>query len=162
MSHICFADDLILFAEASVSQVRVIRKVLDNFCLASGQKVSIEKSKILFSSNMRRELEKLISDESGIGSTRELGKYLGMLVLQKRLNKDTFEEILERVLSILAGWKSRTLSLAGRITLTKAVLSSILVHSMSSIMLPVSILQRLDKVSRSFLWGSTPERGNNI
>lgn len=43
LSHICFADDLILFAEASVSQVRVICKVLKRFCGASGQKVNFGK-----------------------------------------------------------------------------------------------------------------------
>ncbi|CAA7025018.1 unnamed protein product [Microthlaspi erraticum] len=31
LSHVCFADDLILFAEASVAQVRVIRGVLEKF-----------------------------------------------------------------------------------------------------------------------------------
>ena len=36
LSHLCFADDLILFAEASVTQVRVIRKVLERLCVASG------------------------------------------------------------------------------------------------------------------------------
>lgn len=87
LSHICFADDLILFAEASVAQIRVIRGVLEKFCLASGQKVSLEKSKIFFSENVSRDLEKQISDESGIKSTRDLGKYLGMPVLQKRINK---------------------------------------------------------------------------
>ncbi|CAA7053604.1 unnamed protein product [Microthlaspi erraticum] len=66
LSHICFADDLILFAEASVSQVQVIRKVLETFCSASGQKVSLEKSKIFFSGNVSRELEMAISDASGI------------------------------------------------------------------------------------------------
>ncbi|KAG7537202.1 Reverse transcriptase domain [Arabidopsis suecica] len=35
LSHICFADDLILFAEASVSQIKVIRKILERFCVAS-------------------------------------------------------------------------------------------------------------------------------
>ena len=58
LSHVCFADDLILFAEASVAQVRVIRKVLETFCLASGQKVSLEKSKIFFSSNVSRDMER--------------------------------------------------------------------------------------------------------
>lgn len=48
LSHICFADDLVLFAEASVSQVRVIRAVLERFCRASGQKVSLPKSKNFF------------------------------------------------------------------------------------------------------------------
>ncbi|KAG7551702.1 Ribonuclease H domain [Arabidopsis thaliana x Arabidopsis arenosa] len=158
LSHVCFADDLILFAEASVSQVRVIRRVLEKFCLASGQKVSLEKSKIFFSSNVSREMEGLITAESGIGSTRELGKYLGMPVLQKRINKETYGEVLERVSSRLAGWKSKTLSLAGRVTLTKAVLSAMPVHTMSAIMLPASTLESLDKVSRSFVWGSTAEK----
>lgn len=99
LSHICFADDLILFAEASVTQVRVIRKVLEAFCKASGQKVSLPKSKIFFSSNVTRERGERISRESGIASTRELGKYLGMPILHKRINKDTFGEVLEKVAS---------------------------------------------------------------
>lgn len=135
LSHICFADDLILLAEASVAQIRIIRGVLERFCLASGQKVSLEKSKIFFSRNVSRDLEGLISTESGIKSTRDLGKYLGMPVLQKRINKDTFKEVLERVSSKLAGWKGGSLSFAGRLTLTKAVLNSISVHSMSTIKL---------------------------
>lgn len=153
LSHICFAYDLILFAEASVTQIRVIRKVLEKFCKASGQKVSLPKSKIFFSSNVTRERGERISRESGIASTRELGKYLGMPILQKRINKDTFGEVLEKVASRLSGWKKQTLSLAGRVTMMKAVLSSIPVHSMSTIHLPVSTLEKLDSLSRSFVWG---------
>ena len=99
LSHVCFADDLILFAEASVAQVRVVRRVLESFCLASGQKVSLEKSKIFFSSNVSRDMERLISVESGIESTKELGKYLGMPILQKRMNNETFVEVFGRVAS---------------------------------------------------------------
>ncbi|KAG7540165.1 Ribonuclease H domain [Arabidopsis thaliana x Arabidopsis arenosa] len=157
LSHICFADDLILFAEASVKQIRVIRKVLERFCVASGQKVSLEKSKIFFSENVSRDLERVISAESGIKSTRDLGKYLGMPVLQKRINKETFGDVLEKVSSRLSGWKGKCLSFAGRLTLTKAVLSSIPVHTMSTISLPKSTLESLDKASRSFLWGSNNE-----
>lgn len=144
-----------MFAEASVSQIRVIRKVLEKFCGASGQKVSLEKSLIFFSENVHRDLANLISHESGIKGTKELGKYLGMPVLQKRINKETFGTVVERVSSKLAGWKRRFLSLAGRITLTKSVLSSIPVHTMSSIALPMSTLAQLDKIARSFIWGST-------
>lgn len=79
-------------------------------------------------------------------------------MLQKRMNKETFSTVIERVAARLSSWKSHVLSLAGRITLTKAVLSSIPVHSMSSVMMPKSTLKSLDKVSRSFLWGSTAER----
>ncbi|CAA7033157.1 unnamed protein product [Microthlaspi erraticum] len=48
--------------------------------------------------------------------------------------------------------------MAGRLTLIKAVLSSVPVHSMSSIILPQSTLANLDRVSRSFLWGSSVEK----
>ncbi|CAL9233674.1 unnamed protein product, partial [Arabidopsis halleri] len=158
LSHMCFADDLILFAEASVAQIRVIRGVLESFCTASGQKVSLEKSKIFFSDNVSRDLGRLISEESGIASTRELGRYLGMPILQKRINKDTFGDILEKMSSRLSGWREKTLSFAGRLTLTKAVLTAIPVHSMSTIILPKSTLKKLDKISRSFLWGSSAEK----
>ena len=134
-----------------MAQVKIIRRVLESFCEVSGQKVSLEKSKIFFSKKVSREMEELITAGSGIGSTRELGKYLGMPILQKRINKTTYGEVLEKVSSRLAGWKSHTLSMAGRITLTKSVLFSILVHSMSSILLPASTLESLDKLSRSFV-----------
>lgn len=107
---------------------------------------------------MSRNLEESISQESGIQSTKDLEKYLGMPVLQKRINKDTFGEVLERVASRLSGWKERCLSFAGRLTLTKVVLASIPVHTMSTIALPKSTLNSLDKMSRSFLWGSNSER----
>lgn len=140
LSHICFADDLILFAEASVAQIRVIRRILEKFCAASGQKVSLEKSKIFFSGNVSRDMGKLISEESGIKSTCDLGKYLGMPILQKRINKEIFGFVVERAASRLAGWKRKMLSLAGRITLTKSVLSAIPVHTMSTIAMPQSTL----------------------
>ncbi|KAG7556773.1 Reverse transcriptase domain [Arabidopsis suecica] len=105
-----------------------------------------------------KDLAKQISDESGIKSTKELGKYLGMPILHKRINKDTFSEVIERVTSRLAGWKGRFLSMAGRLTLTKSVLSSIPVHTMSVISLPKSSMDRLDRISRDFLWGSTNEK----
>lgn len=158
LSHICFADDLILFAEASVAHIRVIRRVLERFCNASCQKVSLEKSKIFFSKNVVLDLSNRITSERGIQSTHDLGKYLGMSILHKRINKDMFSEVIGRVSSRLAGWKGKMLSRAGRITLTKAVLSSTPVHSMSNIQLPVSTLNALDKLSRDFIWGSTSEQ----
>ncbi|CAA7038892.1 unnamed protein product [Microthlaspi erraticum] len=97
-----------------------IRRVLERFCQASGQKVSLDKSKIFFSDNVSRELSSVVSAESGIQATRELGRYLGVPILQRRINKETFGTVLERMSSKLAGWKGRMLSLAGRITLSKA------------------------------------------
>lgn len=115
----------------------------------------MEKSVIFFSENVHRDLATVISNESGIKGTKELGKYLGMPVLQKRINKETFSDVVEKVSSKLAGWKRKFLSLARRITLTKSVLSSIPVHTMSTIALPASTLDQLDKIARAFIWVSS-------
>lgn len=36
LSHLSFVDDLVLFSEASVEQVEVIKIVVDLFCASSG------------------------------------------------------------------------------------------------------------------------------
>lgn len=48
ISHICFADDLILVAEATMNQVQVIKGILQGFCDVSGQKVSLGRSQVFF------------------------------------------------------------------------------------------------------------------
>lgn len=54
-SHLFFADDLILFAKADRKNCVAVRDALDTFCSLSGQKVSCEKSRVLFSPNVPRE-----------------------------------------------------------------------------------------------------------
>ncbi|XP_074266552.1 uncharacterized protein LOC141589827 [Silene latifolia] len=45
ISNLFFADDMVLFAEATTDQAAVIIKVLDIFCQASGEKETIQKPK---------------------------------------------------------------------------------------------------------------------
>lgn len=43
ISHICFADDLVLFGKEKTSQLDVMMEVLNKFCEASGEKISLAK-----------------------------------------------------------------------------------------------------------------------
>ena len=54
--HLFFADDMLLFAEASETQVNVIEEILHKFCVASGQKVSVTKTNVFFSKNVMEPL----------------------------------------------------------------------------------------------------------
>lgn len=49
LSHLLFADDVLLFCEASVQQVQVVMRALDEFCQASCLKVNVAKSKAMCS-----------------------------------------------------------------------------------------------------------------
>lgn len=51
LSHLFFADDLVLMGKATVSTTRTIREVLGTFCMASGLKLNQRKSKVIFSNS---------------------------------------------------------------------------------------------------------------
>lgn len=52
ISHLMFADDLLLFSEASQNQMNIILDCLNMFCSISGQKVNARKTSICFSKNV--------------------------------------------------------------------------------------------------------------
>ncbi|WJZ99755.1 hypothetical protein VitviT2T_018172 [Vitis vinifera] len=52
LSHLLFADDLLLFAEALANQIRVILDCLNNVYASSSQKISSAKTRIFCSKNV--------------------------------------------------------------------------------------------------------------
>jgi hypothetical protein len=53
----------------------------------------------------------------------------------------------------LRGWRSRYVSLGGRIVLINSVLNSIPIFYLSFLKLPVVVLKKLIRIQREFLWG---------
>lgn len=65
-----------------------------------------------------------------------------------------FQFIVDKVKARLFGWDVRKLSLAGRLTLVKFVLLSILNYFMSTVRIPITICNKIEKLARAFLWRS--------
>ncbi|XP_061353484.1 kinesin-like protein KIN-14B [Gastrolobium bilobum] len=87
--------------------------------------------------------------------TLDLGKYLGIPIQQRRIGKATFSHILDRVHSRINAWNHTSLSLAGRITLSKVVLLAIPAYVMQVSVVPLGVFDEIEKQIRSFVWGST-------
>lgn len=56
------------------------------------------------------------------------------------------------VLNKLEGWKAKSLSFAGKLTLIKSVLASIPIHTLSCMAVPKSTIQRMENIMKAFIW----------
>lgn len=158
LSNLFFADDIVLFAEANCEQAHVIKHCLERFCDASGQKVSLPKSRVYFSNNVSDPKQLEISSCLGMEATTDLGMYLGMPSLTSRVTRETFGHLCEKIDRRLSGWKTKYLSLAGRITLAKSTLSTIACYSMQTAKIPRTICDDIDRKTRRFVWGGNEEK----
>jgi len=75
------------------------------------------KSNVYFSRNMDSVVFEEICRILEMPKTEDLGRYLGVPAIHGRVTKSTYQGVITRIDKRLAGWKSKCLSLAGRVTL---------------------------------------------
>lgn len=108
--------------------------------------------------NVKEDLSSRLSNTLEIVETKDLGKYLSVPLLHKKVSQATFTGLVEKVKDRARNWLANRISLAGRITLPKSVLSSIPIYLMQSTHFPKGTYEVLDKICRAFVWGSTAQR----
>ncbi|XP_031120628.1 uncharacterized protein LOC116023758 [Ipomoea triloba] len=153
ISHLFFVDDLMLFGEASEKQAKTMIDCLNNFSAASGLTVNLTKSTTFCSPNLNAGLRNRIKDILNIPIAANMGHYLGMPILQRRVSRHTFSYVVDKMRKKLATWKASALSMAGRRILVQSSLASVPTYSMQSLAFPVSTCTDIDRVCRNFLWG---------
>lgn len=158
ISHLFFADDLILFAEASFDQMHLIKDIMAKFCLASGHKINLTKSKAFSSKNVHFNRGRALCQILGIDLTADLGKYLGVPLIHSRVTKLTFTPILQKVQQKLSSWQGPFLNIAGRSVLIKSILSVVPYYFMQSLLIPKGIIKEIEGYSKRFLWSQNPSK----
>ena len=155
VSHLLFADDIILFCDASREQILSIRLVLTCFQAFIGLKVNVGKSKIVPIGEVCniQSLANILQCRVGSLPMIFLGMPLGTLYKTVSI----WNLILERMEKKLSGWKRLYLSKGGRLTLLKSTLSSLPTYYLSLFIISKVVVTRLECIQRNFLWGSSVE-----
>lgn len=157
ISNVMFADDIILFGNAAVSEIREYLNLLS--CMGFGlvkNWICANLASYLGGGTPPPQVIADIMQVAGMGRLQGNELYLGSPLCLARERIATFQFLLDRIQSKLSSWKIETLSQAGRTVLIKAVLSSIPSHIMQTTLLPVYLWRKMEAVANSFMWG---ERG---
>ena len=88
--------------------------------------------------------------------------YLGAPLFLSRSPSKDFKFLQEKLELKLAGWKSRTLSWAGRSTLITSVAQAILSYTLSAFHIPTKNCDKLDSMTRRFWWKPKENEGRFI
>lgn len=151
LSHLFFADDCLIFFQPTLSSCAKLRDTLLHFGLFSGQNINHQKSSITLSPNIPRVFRRRFQSFFHIPVNTDLASYLGLPLGVSENKRGCFQFIIDKTQQALAGWKS-TLSQAGKLTLIKSVLSSLLIYLCSSYKIPLAICDKLNAISAAFWW----------
>ncbi|GJV73082.1 RNA-directed DNA polymerase, eukaryota, reverse transcriptase zinc-binding domain protein [Tanacetum coccineum] len=123
LSHLFYVDDVIFVDKWNSLNLSTIVNVLKWFYLASGLKINLNKSKLM-----------------GIGISHDMvasaAKSIGCSILHTPFN--------------YLGVKLKSLSIGGRLTLIKSVLSSLPLYYMSSFKVPKGVLSKMESIRKNF------------
>lgn len=155
ITHLAFADDIMLFGSGELPTVRILWDTLKEFGRCSGLEVSVPKSNI-YCGGVSAENLKEIVDETGLEVGDMPFRYLGIPLAATRLKIVHFEPLLNRVQNSLKGWKGTLLSYAGRTELIRTVLQGVECFWLSILPIPCKILDQLTSLCMNFLWNYGP------
>ncbi|GFY85594.1 hypothetical protein Acr_04g0003320 [Actinidia rufa] len=121
ITHLAFADDLMLFSRGDVESVQLLMNKMRRFGDYSGLRVSMEKSNLYASGIPRDDLE-AIKAISGFSEGRFPFRYLGLLVASTKLTIAQFHSFTDKIAGYLNAWAGMKLSYAGRCELIRFIL----------------------------------------
>eukprot|EP00253_Pinus_taeda_P009631 PITA_09631 len=157
LTHQQFVDDIMLFGEPTVREVRQLRRILDLFAEASGLEINKDKSCIFIFNTMdqvKSHLIRILGFKKGELPT----KYLGNVLDYTSRRMKNWQGVLDKLNNKVANWAFRVLNIAGRIVLAKSVLQAIPIYPLSIMAAPVGVCAKIRKIIQKFIWSGSDQK----
>lgn len=152
ITHLQFADDVILFLKNDTKSVQGIKVTLKIFELTSGLQINYGKSK-LYGFNESPEQMKQWAECFGCTIGTECFTYLGATIGRSPRKLLFWKPLEQKIAAKLQHWNSSNISMAGRLVLLQSVLDSTPMYWFGLYKMPKKTIQLIDKQRRHFLWG---------
>lgn len=159
LTHLSFADDLLIFTEGNIESVQCVLQVLKEFEARSGLAVSMQKTSFYASGLSEDEINR-IQASTGMACGNLPFRYLGVPMNSQKLSLASCEPLLHQIKAQFSSWSTKTLSFSGRLILIKTVILGITNFWCSSFFLPKACVAKINSMCSVFLWRGNLEASN--
>ena len=158
ISHLMFADDVMIFFYGGSSSLHGITETLEDFAGWSGLSMNTDKTQ-LFHAGLSQE-ESSALQNYGFKSGSLPICYLGLPLMSRKLKVGEDAPLLDKLVSRFNTCATKSLSFAGHTLLILTVINGTVNFWNSTFMLPKGCIRRIESMSSGFLWsGSIEHRG---
>lgn len=155
ISHLMFADDVMIFFDGSCNSLHEISECLDDFASWSGLEMNKEKTE-LFTAGLDQQ-ESFAISRLGFSSGSLPIRYLGLPLMSRKLKISEYTPLIAKISASFKMWATKTLSFAGRLQLLSTVISGMVNFWFSCFILPKGCIKQIESLCTKFLWSGNIE-----
>lgn len=153
ISHLLFVDDIMLFCRANGVEVTKLNNCLLKFSCWFGQMINTQNSFIHFSGNMCQQEKDHLASIMQLNRDSNGSNHLGLPLCMPRSRSQACRDLIDRVNKRITGWKTKTLSQAGRTVLLQTVAAALPTYFMAVYSLPKEVARNINFRFKNFGWG---------
>lgn len=157
VTHLAFADDIMIFFDGQVISLQNISSTLETFSVWSGLTMNKNKTELYVAGMTWTESCELTGLGFSLGSLPV--RYLGLPLMHRKLRICDYRPLIDQLKARFTSWTSRALSYAGRRELLASVIHGTINFWFSSFILPKGCVREIESLCCRFLWnGNITER----
>ena len=143
-----FADDTTAIL-ADLNSAQALLKLLNDFEKVSGLKLNVMKTEAMWIGSLQN-----CEDEPLGFKWKTCVKFLGIFITYdvKILVEKNFKQRLKKIANLINLWKSRGLSIHGKVSIIKAILLPKMIYPSSFLSTPATVIKEFNALVFNFLW----------
>lgn len=152
LSHLSFADDIMVFTNDTPASLRGTLSVFDDFAGMSGLRINAAKS-TTFAAGWGKQALESEAEAAGLSISALPIRYLGFPLTT--MTKHDYEPLLTKTHNRFLSWTSKALSYVERLLLIKSVIASITNFWCAAFFLPQACIDEIESMCSAFFWSGS-------
>lgn len=151
MTHLSFANDVMVYFEATPYSLKGIKEVLEKFYYMYGIEISFSKSEI-FWCGISTEEEVYLANLLGVRVGKLHVRYFSIPRVSGKLKSTDCKPLIDKITTMIQACSSKFLTYAGRMQLISSVLASMYNYWCTIFFLPNKVIKKVEKICCAILW----------